>query len=106
MGSWADHAIKKLQNGESVIIKPRGSSMKGRIESGNMVTLVPCDPYKLVPGDIVLVKVKGRIYLHLIKSLKNYKNKIKFQIGNNRGFINGWVGSESIYGIVSKIENG
>jgi hypothetical protein len=28
----------------------------------------------------------------------------RFQIGNNRGFINGWIGPNSIYGKCTRIE--
>lgn len=80
-----DHAIKQLQEGKEAVIKPRGNSMRGKIESGDIVHLAPCNPDDLSPNDIVLVKVKGHIYLHLIKAIKQEKNKLKFQIGNNRG---------------------
>jgi len=36
-------------------------------------------------GDVVLVKVKGTVYLHLITALE----KERVQIGNNRGRIIG-----------------
>jgi len=97
MTSWADGAIKNLAETGEAIIRPRGNSMKGKVESGEEVTLFTCDPADLTPGDIVLVKVKGRIYLHLIKAVKG-KDKKRFQIGNNKGGINGWVGSNAIYG--------
>jgi len=28
----------------------------------------------------------------------------RFQIGNNRGFINGWIGASSIYGPLLRVE--
>ena len=46
------------------------------------------------------VKVKGNVYLHLIKAI----NDKRFLIGNNRGGINGWVGANGIYGIATQIE--
>ena len=51
---------------------------------------------------IVLVKVKGYVYLHLIKDMNNGR----FLIGNNRGGTNGWVGTSSIYGKAIKIKSG
>lgn len=98
--SWATFAIKQLQEGKVAQVRPRGHSMKGKVNSGNLVTLEPCNPDELQKGDIVLVKVKGRVYLHLIKAI----NKGRSQIGNNRGGINGWVGGNSIFGIATKIE--
>ena len=48
----------------------------------------------LAVGVIVLCKVSGSEYLHLVKAIQGER----FQIGNNRGHINGWVGPNAIYG--------
>lgn len=97
--SWAKFAIEKLQKGETTQVRPRGHSMKGKVNHRDLVTLEPCDPDALDVDDIVLVKVKGRVYLHLIKA----KSRGRFLIGNNRGGINGWVGANAIYGIATEI---
>lgn len=97
---WADNAIKKLEAGEEVIIKPTGNSMKPKIKSGASVTISPVELDNIKTGDIVLCKVKGRQYLHLVKSIDNGR----FLIGNNRGYINGW--TRTIYGLVTHINNG
>ena len=65
--SWAKFAIEKLRRGEKVQIRPRGHSMKGKVNDGALVTVEPCNPEGLSVGDIVLVHVKGNDYLHLIK---------------------------------------
>lgn len=98
--SWASAAIQRLQAGETVSIRPRGQSMAGKVNSGDLVTLVPCDPAQLKAGDVVLVKVKGRVYLHLVKAINNGR----WLIGNNWGGINGWVGSSAIYGVMIAVE--
>jgi SOS-response transcriptional repressor LexA len=98
--SWAKYAIEALNRGETTKIKPRGNSMTGKVNDGALVTLSPCDTQTLKIGDIVLVKVKGNVYLHLIKAI----DQGRFLIGNNRGGINGWVGHNAIYGIATKIE--
>lgn len=98
---WAHHAKEKLNNGERVQIRPRGNSMSGRIDSGQLVTLEPCDHTTLEVDEIVLVRVKGRTFLHLIKA----RQGARMQIGNNRGGINGWVGPQAVYGRVVKIED-
>jgi hypothetical protein len=98
--SWAKFAVEALQKGETVKIRPRGHSMRGKVNDGDIVTLAPCDPQKLAPGDIVLVRVRGNIFLHLIKAAQGSR----FLIGNNRGRVNGWVGANSIYGIATEIE--
>jgi hypothetical protein len=75
--------------------------MKGKVDDGDLVTLEPYDVTQLRSGDIVLCRVKGRDYLHLIKAIGEGP---RFQIGNNRGGINGWVGPNAIFGIATKIE--
>jgi hypothetical protein len=102
MASWADRAIERLRAGEQAVIRPRGRSMSGRVEDGATVTLAPiADKHALEPGAVVLVRVRGTVYLHLIKAIDGPR----FQIGNNRGGINGWVGADAIYGIAVRIEN-
>ena len=81
---WASRYIQKLREGEIVSFRPHGQSMTGRIESGQLCTVAPVDPAVLDVGDIVLCKVAGNEYLHIVKSIKNGR----YQIGNNRGFIN------------------
>lgn len=99
---WAIGYIQKLKNGETVSFRPRGNSMKGKIESGQLCTVEPIQNFAVLQkDDIVLCKVNGREYLHLIKAVQG----ARFQIGNNRGLINGWVGANSIYGRLFKIED-
>lgn len=98
--SWAKFAIDKLKQGETVQVRPRGHSMKEKVNSGDPVTIAPCKLEELSVGDIVLVRVKGNDYLHLIKAV----SRGRFLIGNNRGGTNGWVGNNGIYGIATKIE--
>ena len=50
--------------------------------------------------DIVLCRVKGNQYLHLVKAIQGER----FQIGNNRGGINGWVTRRQIFGRLVKVE--
>lgn len=100
--SWAKFAIEELKKGNTVQVRPRGHSMTGKVNDGDRVTLSPCDPETLEVGDIVLVRVKGNVYLHLIKAIDS---KGRFLIGNNRGGINGWVGGGAIYGIAVKVEH-
>ena len=81
--------------------RPRGHSMKGKIESGNLCTVEPLSQDDdLQVGDIVLCKVNGNQYLHLIKAIQGNR----FQIGNNRGRINGWISRNGIFGRCISIE--
>jgi len=74
--------------------------MKPRIKSGQLCTVSPVDPSELEPNDIVLCRVRGNEYLHLVKAIQGQR----FQIGNNRGKINGWVGSNSIFGKLERVD--
>lgn len=99
---WATGYIAKLKAGETVSFRPRGSSMTGKIEPGQLCTIEPFrDVSALDVGDIVLCKVNGSEYLHLIKAIQGER----FQIENNRGFINGWIGPNAIYGRCIKVES-
>jgi len=98
--AWAAKYIEQLSRGETVQFRPRGNSMSGKIESGQLVTVAPVANYALEIGKIVLCKVNGAQYLHLIKAISGER----FQIGNNRGRINGWTSRRNIYGIVIRIE--
>ena len=98
---WASSYIQQLKQGETVSFRPRGHSMNGKIESGQLCTVVPISDFDdLQKGDVVLCKVNGSEYLHLIRAI----NGKRFQIGNNRGRVNGWVGANAIFGKCVKIE--
>jgi hypothetical protein len=97
---WATAYVARLQAGETVSFRPRGHSMSGKIESGQLCTVAPVDPATLRVGDIVLCKVNGRQYLHLVKAVSGER----FQIGNNRGRINGWVSAGAIFGKCVRVE--
>ena len=96
---WASGYIERLRAGETVSFRPRGHSMSPKVESGQLCTVAPVDPGTIAVGDIVLCKVRGSEYLHLVKAIQDGR----FQIGNNRGFINGWVGANAIYGRLSTV---
>ncbi len=91
---WADGHITRLASGETVQFRPRGNSMVGKIASGQLCTVEPIGDHVLEVGDIVLCRVSGSQYLHLVKSIQGER----FQIGNNRGGINGWITRRQIFG--------
>lgn len=97
---WATGYIDRLRRGQVVSFRPRGNSMTGKIESGQLCTVVPADPATLAVGDIVLCKVKGNEYLHLVEAIRGNQ----FQIGNNRGGVNGWVTARAIFGRCVRVE--
>jgi len=99
--SWATYYIEKLKKGEKVQFRPRGNSMKGKVNSGQLVTVEPMQNYTPKIGDVVLCKVNGNQYLHLIKAIQGER----YQIGNNIGRINGWIGRNSIFGICIDVQD-
>lgn len=100
--SWATSYIRKLQEGSTVQFRPRGNSMTGRISSGQLCTVEPIKDYStLKKGDVVLCKVAGNQYLHLINAISGER----FQIANNHGRVNGWTNQKSVFGKLIKVEN-
>ena len=76
--------------------------MSGKVESGQLCTVEPvASASQLSKGDIVLCKVKGAQYLHLIKALQGNR----FLIGNNKGRTNGWVSFGAIFGVLIRVED-
>lgn len=98
---WATGYIERLKAGETVAFRPRGHSMRGKIASGQLCTVAPIDPASLQVGDIVLCKVNGQEYLHLVKAIQGGR----YQIGNNRGRINGWISAAGIFGRCIRVED-
>lgn len=98
---WASTYIAKLRAGETVSFRPRGQSMSGRIESGQLCIVAPVNAATLEVGDIVLCKVGGSEYLHLVKG--NWK--WPFSNWQQSRSVNGWVAPNSIFGKCIRIES-
>lgn len=90
--------VDRLQNGYEVTLRPRGQSMTPKIKSGEEVTITPIGDTAIEKGMIVLAKVKGRHYLHLVSAI----NGEHVQISNNHGHVNGWTTKNRVFGIVNK----
>lgn len=72
------------------------------IRSRQLVAVAPVDPSKLAVGDIVLARVAGTVYLHLVSSLDPARKRV--QISNNRGHINGWTSHDRVFGICVAVD--
>lgn len=94
------NAQQRLMEGETIKIKTSGNSMSGKVDNGSFVTIEPIENKTLKKKDIVLAKVNGRLYLHLITGVR----KDSYQISNNHGHVNGWALKKNIFGIVIKVE--
>jgi len=100
--AWFTQAVQQLAAGQQATVRPTGNSMTPKVMSKATVTLRPnSDPAGLKAGDIVLVKIKGTVYLHLISAT----DKQRVQISNNKGRVNGWVPRTSVFGVATKIIN-
>jgi len=97
---WADGHIARLALGETVQFRPRGHSMTGKVNDGELCTVAPIGQSIIAVGDIVLCRVKGAQYLHLVKAIQG----MRYQIGNNRGGINGWITARQIFGRLTAVE--
>ena len=57
-------AAEILRRGDSISIRVRGMSMLPTIWPGDLVTIAPCTPDPLVPGEIVLHQNSDRVFIH------------------------------------------
>ncbi len=100
---WATVAHAALVLGQSVQVRPRGDSMRPRINDGDLVTLEPCRPEDLVPGDIVLARVRGwLLVLHQIVE----REPDRLLIGTVSGRVDGWIAADDIFGRVVQVRPG
>lgn len=101
MSSKAAFIADLLRKGQVVEkYKEGGNSMLPLLKSNQPVTLTPVnEETPLSIGDVVFCRVKGRYVTHKIHSLRG----AQYQIGNMRGFMNGWVTRDKILGLVTHI---
>lgn len=97
-----DAIAVRLAAGTTVAFRPTGSSMVPLIRSRQLVTVAPVDPAKVEVGDIVLAKVSGTVYLHLVSAVD--ANAGRVQISNKRGRINGWTNHAKVFGICTTVD--
>ena len=98
---WVKTALQELKENGTSQIRPHGGSMRGRIESGQLVTIEKIEGHQVNLDDVILVKWKGNYLLHIAKEI----NEEEVLIGNNLGKINGWVSKNNIIGKVVKIQD-
>ncbi len=97
---WAANHIAQLCKGNTVAFRPRDPSMVGRIPAGQKCTIAPVDPAALEIGDIVLCRVKGAEFLHVVKGIDGDL----FQIADCKGGVKGWSTGDDIFGRCIKME--
>ncbi|MEU9074114.1 S24/S26 family peptidase [Kitasatospora sp. NPDC048538] len=97
-----DAVAGRVAGGATVEFRPSGSSMVPLIRSRQQVVVAPVDPSKLDVGDIVLARVAGTVYLHVVSAVDQPRKRV--QISNNRGRVNGWTGHDRVFGICLAVE--
>jgi hypothetical protein len=97
-----DAVAARVAAGTQVSFRPTGSSMVPLIRSRQEVTVAPVDAALVERGDIVLARVAGTVYLHLVSAVDAARGRV--QISNNRGRVNGWTTPERVYGICVAVD--
>ncbi|MFB6720448.1 hypothetical protein ACFCV3_09825 [Kribbella sp. NPDC056345] len=97
-----DAVAGRVAGGATVAFRPSGSSMVPLIRSRQEVVVAPVDPTELAVGDIVLARVAGTVYLHLVSAVDPSRDRV--QISNNRGRVNGWTSHDRVFGICLSVD--
>jgi hypothetical protein len=97
-----DAVAARVAAGKTITFRPTGSSMVPLIRSRQVVTVAPVEADKVEVGDIVLARVAGAVYLHLVSAIDAGVGRV--QISNNRGRVNGWTNHARIYGICTAVD--
>jgi hypothetical protein len=92
----------RVAAGNTVEFRPSGSSMVPLIRSRQLCAVAPVDPALVEVGDIVLARVAGSVYLHLVSAVDRPTGRV--QISNNRGRVNGWTNHARVYGICTAVD--
>jgi hypothetical protein len=91
----------RVAAGAVVEFRPKGSSMVPLIRSRQLVTVAPVDVTRIEVGDIVLARVAGAVYLHLVSAIDPSAGRV--QISSNRGRVNGWASYAKVFGICTSV---
>jgi hypothetical protein len=97
-----DLMATRVAAGQAVEFRPTGSSMVPLIRSRQLVSVAPVDPARVEIGDIVLARVAGAVYLHLVSAVDHANQRV--QISNNRGRVNGWTNHARVFGICTAVD--
>jgi len=92
----------RVASGSAVEFRPSGSSMVPLVRSRQLVRVAPVDPARVEVGDIVLARVAGTVYLHLVSAVDHGAGRV--QISSNRGRVNGWTSHARVFGICTSVD--
>lgn len=96
-----EFAIKVLEEKGEIILKCNGNSMRPIIAPQEEIHLKKVPFSKLRVGDAVFVRINKNLQVHKISAI----NGERFEISNNKGWVNGTVGQQAIFGLAWKIED-
>ncbi|MFE5208914.1 S24/S26 family peptidase [Streptomyces sp. NPDC056600] len=97
-----DAVAQRVAGGATVTFRPSGASMTPLIRNRQQVVVAPVDPARVEVGDVVLARVAGTVYLHLVSSVDPARKRV--QISNNRGRVNGWTSHDRVFGICVAVD--
>jgi hypothetical protein len=92
----------RVAAGRTVEFRPTGNSMTPLIRSRALVRVVPVDPSTVERGDIVLTRVAGTTFVHLVAAVDHANGRV--QIGNDHGHVNGWTTHARVYGLCVAVD--
>ena len=101
---WQQEARMALAEGRTFTVQPRGNSMGGIIADSNKVTLAPCDSAHIQLGDVVLARVQGKRYRHIVLHQIHAIEAGRLLVGGSVGRLDGWISAEDVFGRVVEIE--
>jgi hypothetical protein len=90
-----DAMAARVASGAVVEFRPARSSMTPL--SRQLVRVAPAEAARLEAGDIVLARVAGTVYLHLVSAVGPADGRVR--ISNNHGRVNGWTSQARVFGI-------
>jgi phage repressor protein C with HTH and peptisase S24 domain len=94
--------LRQLAAGRTIAVPADGTSMRPRIEPGQIIHISPVQPSTVLVDDIVLVRWKrGTFIAHLVMDIRDGR----YLIGNTWGKKNGWVEADDILGIVTDVRD-
>ena len=77
--------------------------MKPLMSPGDSLHIKKVDVAKLRTGDAVFCKVHGGLQVHKISAIDAATNR--FQISNARGYINGWISANNVFGLCVQVDD-
>ena len=97
--NWIAPLGENVDEFEKELANKVGIKSAAALSSGTAAIHMALKAAGVEKGDIVFCRVSGRYVTHLIHAIRGKQ----YQIGNNRGYMNGWVTREKIFGKVVKV---